>query len=772
METQKIIKKSKNLMSPEFTEQLDDIINKNISVEFKVPVLGGMKAGKSTLLAKMMECEQVFLPPDNLEATAKTVRVSYGFVANQKIVHQDGSETLVYSDEEWDGYARGKEALDSGDSLVVELPNEFLRNNNISLYDTPGNNSVDDAKVKETWSSLIGAQLAIYCVRATEILTKTDITFLKSALPLLKNFVFALTRLDEVGIQDVHSDKANEMVEYVKSRLAENFPEQPLAIIPVCSLKDGDASGVSNLNLTIANILKQRGENLRSSKMALEMKVLAEQNSAFVRNDVELKQKILSENGEVVAEKIGAFKSQLLDVESEKTAAVRRLQVELDNKKQNVRSQISDCGVQSVEHIKKRLESFNSSRELEDASQGILLSEANCWREHVTDIMETLANSNEEILANAASDFIDRIQSSAKDNLDVDFKIVLSDRSRYEVPSYMQDELNRLGKDSSAIEAEIVSLQEEMKNDNSQIPELQGNLEVIRSQLNEIGEYVPQYVEKKYGAIYGETENILKNIGSVIDFALTLAPIPMGKVKWLSKFKYGKKIQKVIKSANKVIQAKNKFIADVAKPVPALGKFLDALSVEYWTQSLGAFIDKKNTRVVMEEDLDAKRAYQEQIAPYLNQERSATMQLNALQGSIKEKQQLLELRQQERESVSDAVEKLERDIRDCQRKLAEEKEYEKVFIGKRQLLEKAISLFQSNQSELIAPVLREIEQIFVSARSSMSTELVERMDVTLKDLHAQLEKTENAWIADKGGLMVDLELQKRRMEFLESLMNG
>lgn len=766
-----IVEQSRGLMPEEFTEQLSAIVNTNREAEFKVPILGGMKAGKSTLLARMMECEQAFLPPDNLEATAKTVRISYGFVANRKIVHTDGTESLVESDEEWEGYARGKTALNAGVSLVVELPNEFLRDNRVSVYDTPGNNSVDEAKAEETWSSLIGSQFAVYCVRATEILTKTDITFLKSALPLLKNFVIAVTRLDEAGIHDIHSAKANEMVEYVRSRLSENFSEQPLAIIPVCSVKDGDNSGISLLNRTVENILKQRGDDLRSSKIDLELRSLAKQNVASVCNKIELIERLFSENGNAVAEKIGTFKSQLVEMESEKSTAVRRLQVELDSKKQNVRSAISECGIQAVDRIKNRLESFNSSRELEEASQGILLSEVSCWHDCVGEVMESLANSNEDVLANAASEFVNRIESSVKENLDVNFKIVLSDRNNYEVPVYMKNELERLGKDSASINEEIASLQEEMKNDCAQIPEIQGNLEIIRSQLDQIGEYQPQYIQKKYGSVYGETEDALKNVGTAIDWILMLAPIPMGKLKWLSKFKYGKKIQKVVKQANKMIRAKNKFIKNVAKPVPGLGRFLDTLSVEHWAGKLGALIDNSNTRVVMEEDPEVKKAYQAQVAPYLNQERTSTLLLNALQESIKEKQQLLEIRQKEQDFVSDATEKLERDIRDCQRQLAEEMECEKISVGKRQLLEKAISLFQNSKSELVAPILKDVENLFAEAGSSMSSELVNRMNATLTSLREQLECTQNSWLEDKGSMLVDLELMKRRKLFLESLMN-
>ena len=767
---EEIVSLSEKVMPTEFSARLREIANEQASAEFKVPVLGGMKAGKSTLLAKMLTCEQSFLPPGVLEATARSVRIAYSFAANRKIVHSDGSETMVGSDEEWDGLVRGKSSLGGDDRLALDLPNTFLRDNRVTIFDTPGNNSVDGAKESETWSALADAQLAIYCVRATSMLSKTDLEFLKTALPQLRNFMFVITRIDEAGISDAGSQEAAGLIAYVRGRLAETFPVKPLGVMAVSSRIEGEKSGIQALKRTVEDVLRQKGLELRHAKAESEMVALFRATLPSVANEIALKQKQLDEGGEAVAAKIGEFKSKLVETEAEKEKALGRLQRQLAQKRLSVRSEIAQCGQMAVERVKSRLESFVSSSELESCSQGLIYSEADQWRNDVRGVMERLSDSGESIMADAASDFLSRLETAAKSDLGVDFKISLADSGRYTVSEKAKDELASLARQAQDARQEIDQLQKEMTGDAEMMPELRRNLEAVQGQLAEIGEYKPQYVERQH--VGSDAEGTLRKLGEVADWILLFTPIPMGKLKWLKAFKYGPKICKAVKCANKVIRAKNTFFKNVGKTIPGFSAFFDAFSVEHWMGKLGQAIDQGSTTTVLEEDQEAKKAYEEQVAPFLAQQREIAVRLQGLEAGIQDKRRLLAAQKEREDYIASASELMEREIAEQQRMLDEERERESLFVGKQQLIKVVSALFLSSKSKLLQPILADLDAAFARSDRELSERLAVRMNETLAGLRKQLEQVEAGWNQDQSSNEADLASLRRRHDFLSSVLEA
>lgn len=770
MELEQIVDGAK-VMPSEFAARIQSIVGQSKTDTFRLPVLGGMKAGKSTLLSRLFACESSFLPPGVLEATARSVRISYGFAASRKIVHADDSETLVDDDAEWDGLVRGKTtSLLSHDLLSVELPNDFLRDGGVVVYDTPGNNTVDGVKEDEMWSALSGSQLAIYCLRATAMLTKSDLQFLKTALPQIRNFIFVVTRIDEAGISDANSLQAKELVDYVASRLAEEFPVQPVATVAVSSSLEGEDSGIPALSRLILSTLKSKGDALRESIVRLEIKSLAQNALPTVKNEIALIEKALQDGSEKIAERIGAFKSQLVETESEKNVAIRRLNTELASKKLGVKQEVAACGRSAVERVKSRIEAFKSSSEMESCSKGILLSEADRWREDVKAVVARMATAGDEALSAAASEFLTRIEGDAKRELNVDFQIVLADIDRYEVSSSLTHELEGLSRQGIDVQNEIASLEKEMQGDLSQLPELQQNLAAIKQQLSEIGEYKPQYIERQYGVGEDGAEGTLRKIGEIADWVLLFTPIPMSKLKWLSKLKYGKQICGMVKKANKVIRAKNTLFKNVGKTIPGLSRICDVFSVEHWAGKLGQLIDQGSAQTVMEEDLDFKRAYDEKVAPYLAAEQDTTARLQMLHQALNDKKQLLDLEKSRNDHVTSEIERLEREIAEQNRSLAAEKESERLSVGKRQLLERAMQLFQNSRSEFTTPVFEEIDRVFSESVKNLVEKLIQRMDATLSELRGKLDHVQQQWQSDSISMENNLSDLHARRNYLEKLL--
>lgn len=765
---QEIVEEAKQIMPQTFLEKVQGIVSESQGALFKIPILGGMKAGKSTLLSKVLSCESAFLPPDVLEATARTVRIRYGFAASREIIHADGSDTPVDSDENWSAYVRGKADLSSQDDVLeVKLPDSFLRETGAVVCDTPGNNSVDGVKAEETWGAISGAQVALYCIRATSMLSKSDVDFLITALPQLKNFIFVVTRIDEAGIGDASSAQAKELVEYVRERLRKTFPVEPLAVVATSSRLEGELSGVPALKELIVQTLRQKGTMLREAKIASALRELAEVVAARVENDLSLIKKADEEGAEEFAAKIGAFKSRLVEVEAEKTAAIRRLNVELANKKTRVKSEIAQASRAAVDRAKRRAESLTSAKALEDASAGILLSEADLWRQDVQNALTRFASDGNEILSAAAGDFLARLQQDAKRDLNIDFKIVLSDPGQYEVSEDRNRSLAEYENLRQSTLREIEALEQEMSAESEKIPEIQRNLMAVKEQLAAIGEYKPQYTERTITD--NSAESTLSAVGEIIDWALLLVPIPMGKLQWLNKFKYAKQIKSVIKSANKAIRMKNTFFKNVGKSVPGMGSFLDALSVEHWTRKLGQVIDAGNARTVIEEDQDVKTAYQQQIAPFIEQEQIAQASLARIQDTLKAKEGLLLAQKAQAQFASDVAANLEREIAEQRKMLADEKERELLFAGRRQFVARATALFLCAQSELTLPVMQQLETVFAQCGGELSKQLAARMDATLADLRNQIEQTETLQRQDVSKVKENVDNLSAQLAFLETL---
>lgn len=769
-----IVAESHQLMSQEFSDKLNVIIQGQENSKFKIPVLGGMKAGKSTLLSKILSCDTSFLPPDVLEATARCVIIDYGFAACRKIVHANGDETLVETDSEWNELVRGLRPLPSdGDRLAVELPDEFLRQLNTTMCDTPGNNTVDANKEAETWAALSGSQVAIYCLRATEILTKSDIHFLTTALPQLKNFIIVITRVDEAMCEDANGDAARRLIDYAKVRLEETFSEKPIGVVAVSSQLPSERSGYRELKKLIENTLRKEGDCLRETKIDSDVKMLAVKALPELENKIALVEKAIDEGGDVAAERVGAFKGKLVETEGEKATAVRRLQVELANQRMKVRTAVSDLGRAAVERIRRRVEDISDSKTIEETANGLILSEADVWRNGVRLVVEQLAASGDEIMATAASEFTSHLSENVINDLHLEsFRVALSDINDYSVSEAAVKQLEVWKNQREQIASEIGVLQREMATDAQQVPELQENLTQVRKQLEDIGEYEPQYVEKRYGDTRGETEDALKNVGMVADWVLLLAPIPMGKLKWLGKLKFGKQIKSVIKGANKLIRAKNKMVKRVGMAIPGAEQFLDAFSIEHWAGRLGHAIDASNVRTVMEEDREFKLAYEAQVAPFRQQADSIAETLAALDAGLKEKERLLSEHKRQAQFAGDEVQRIEQELEDQRLKLSREREAELVIVGRRQLVERAAFIFLNGKSELTSPVLAEIDHIFTVSEQQLTEQLVERMDATLVELRSQLEDFESNCKIDDARLKEQLNNLILQKAYLDHLVQG
>ncbi len=767
MNNKELISGARAVSLEDLANQLESIIAGEAAVGGKVPVFGGMKAGKSSLLARVLNCEQGFLPPGVLEATARNVEVYYSFAAGRKVVSADGEEREIISDAEWDDLVRGKvQELAPTDRLVLELPSEYLRELNLSFMDTPGNNTSDENKVSETWNALSDISLGIYCLRSTAILTKSDMEFIQAASYHLDNFIFLVTRVDEIDINDVNDVRIKELLDYTSQRLA-NVGVKPLKLLAVSSkIEDEAASGIAEVKATVKNILRERGAELRKAAISKKIHHCLEAVHAGLQEQLSLFENSDNVTAEDYRKKIEEFQKCLIDLERSGKHSSIVLENTLESSRLALRNTISALGKSAIDRLKERISAIDSGKELESVGTAMLSGEVDKWRADAAKAIEDFSSKREDIMRNASGDFLRGLEEAMKSSVGVSFSVRLSDDIEESTT------LNMLREQMKDFEAERAQALEELEKARHElalaegsIPELQQSVAEVKSALDSI-EYQPEMIEKRYGG--NDLEGTLSSVGSIIDWALILTPIPMGKLKWLAKVPGGLKIKKAIQIGNKLIRKKNKIIKNI--PVPGgnkkggltmLSDVLNVLSVEHWAGKLGKMLDERDSYTKLVEDPVVKQQYLDEIAPYNAKIDELNREIAGKKADLDYKRKCLKDMEAGSSRISEAQEALVREIQDIEQEQRRRKDSMLLFEGRKQLLDKAYALIGSSSSEVAGPLFTELDRMFSEIRLKMGEELMNRQNATVADLKQKLEDAEKS-------LQLSCEERNGHIELLKS----
>jgi GTPase Era involved in 16S rRNA processing len=757
LDPQKMIAEIRSKSMTELSDQLQNMLERRTQPLFKIPVFGGMKAGKSTLLAKLLECDQAFLPPDVLEATGKNVTIKYSFAADRLLAKKDGTEEFCDSDEEWNLLVRGKKGVPVGTKLVLELPSEYLKNNHIVFVDTPGNNTTDNSKIDETWSALEDCSLGIYCLRASEVMTKSDFQFLLAASHYVNSFVFVITRIDEIGASSFECEQARMICEHALSKLDE-LKIKPLALLAVSSVFDPRQSGMEQLKSKLEYLLSEQGKDIKTKAFLKDFQRLGQKEMDALRNEKRLREKALSESRDVLSEKIAGLQSKVFDSELAKKTAKRKLSISFEQTKSEIISAVNAAGKSALMRLEERLQNIKTGKDIEEGGKAILYSEIDAWRTEIKNRVMSLADEKDRILADAAAEFLNEAQETISGSLDIPFHVNLEEVNSEELVPF-EEIMKQLENEKESLKTQIRDLEEEIGAGDNLIPDLQSQLKAIQNEMNQL-EYSPVMREKVCGQINGNAAETLGYVGSAIDYALMLSPIPMEKLKWLSKLKYGKQIRNVIKVANKVIRAKNRLIKRTGSVVPGFEKFCESLSVEYLGEKLGEAIDNRGKWTRMVEDPEVKAEYLKTIAPYKEKADSIKEQIVRRECAMRQKELQLKEIENHVSSNDKAYQAVNAEYMKTKELLRQEKDRERFNMGIQQIMETACILFRDPESVILAPMRERINIMLADYLSKLQAELDASMDATIQTIKDQIDSF-------RSKITVSEETQKRKIRELE-----
>lgn len=181
-----------------------------------VVVLGEFNHGKSTVVNSLLGEE--ILPTGITPTTAVITHLVHGDEPKAEIQAPRGGERKDVAYEDMGAAIRHEEEEGTEPEYVeIQYPNELLEDS-LVLVDTPGVNDISRQKVEITYGYVPKADVILYVLDATQVLKKSEITFIKDRLLKANRdrIIFVLGKTDALSDEDVQ-----EVETYARERLAD-----------------------------------------------------------------------------------------------------------------------------------------------------------------------------------------------------------------------------------------------------------------------------------------------------------------------------------------------------------------------------------------------------------------------------------------------------------------------------------------------------------------------------------------------------------------------
>ena len=257
--------------------QITNIIRDYQRGQYSIAVIGEFSRGKTTFLNKLLGID--YLPIGDLPTTAVIKKIvksekSLAIFVDKNHQMQQFEPTLNNLEK----YLADADGRDPEGVLQICTPIEWLGNNRIFFYDTPGAGDVIGKRADAVREVINHCDCTVMAISAQTACSLTEIEFLKAnvVMKAMPNAVVLITKLDTVK-----QDERNSVVEYIKQKLSNIVPRLTYWIADEI---DGIAPGTVSA-LGIPAIRKQIVK-MHSSENEL---VLAREHQLYARLGLVLK---------------------------------------------------------------------------------------------------------------------------------------------------------------------------------------------------------------------------------------------------------------------------------------------------------------------------------------------------------------------------------------------------------------------------------------------------------------------------------------------------
>lgn len=197
---------------------------------FELVVVGDFSRGKSTFINAMLG--RKILPSNSKPTTTIISKIVYSEKPTYSLFYKTGKirqidekefnsirapkETFGKKIEEIKGYLNIKEDFSKIDYATVSYPLDFCKNN-VEIVDTPGINDLNTNRVDITYRYLNKADAVIMVLDATQILTKSEMEFIKEHI--LKNQITDIFFVINFKDRASSSEEEKEVIDFAKKNL-------------------------------------------------------------------------------------------------------------------------------------------------------------------------------------------------------------------------------------------------------------------------------------------------------------------------------------------------------------------------------------------------------------------------------------------------------------------------------------------------------------------------------------------------------------------------
>ncbi len=174
-------------------KQVDELSSKLTEGRLTVALCGHFSAGKSTLINTL--CGAKLLPSSPIPTSANVVSISGGqeAVALVETIKNGNKSSAKVAIEELDRYCKDGETYTS---VEIQYPSSVL-GKNITLLDTPGVDSTDDAHRLATESALHLADVVLYVMDYNHVQSEINFAFAKQLKDWGKPLYFIVNQIDK-----------------------------------------------------------------------------------------------------------------------------------------------------------------------------------------------------------------------------------------------------------------------------------------------------------------------------------------------------------------------------------------------------------------------------------------------------------------------------------------------------------------------------------------------------------------------------------------------
>jgi small GTP-binding protein len=288
--------------------------------QMSVVVLGEFNHGKSTVINALLGEE---ILPVGITPTTSVITHLVHSDRPEVTVHPGGGETpyeigydemddLITDEDEGRGTGREPEYIEIG------YPNDLLEES-LVLVDTPGVNDISRQKVEITYGYVPRADVILYVLDATQILKKSEITFISERLLKANRdrIVFVLGKVDALS-----DEEAEEVEQYARERLESLIGEVDLYAfsgrdaLEAQQLRELPSEGFRTFRSELIDMLREeKAEIILDSALGGGVRIasLLEQNLAIEGQAYRLEKEELEERIERVRSKLQESRQLIAD---------------------------------------------------------------------------------------------------------------------------------------------------------------------------------------------------------------------------------------------------------------------------------------------------------------------------------------------------------------------------------------------------------------------------------------------------------------------------